>query len=405
MTAALLEPENEAALAASVRQACAASEPLTIEGNGTKRGMLRPVQAAHTLTVRNLSGFSLYAPKELVMSAGAGTTIADVEAKLAEHGQQLIAEPPDYSGLLHTGPNSVQAQTLGGIAATNLSGPRRVAWGAMRDHVLGVRAVDGRGEIMRSGGRVLKNVTGLDMCKLLTGSHGTLGVLTEITLKVLPASERTGTVVIRGLDAQAGVAALSAALGSPWSVSGAAYLPAEAASLLPGGSAQALTLARIEDFAESVVYRTQKLRDALAEFGAPDILDHATSLACWSAIRHASVLPAEAGDAIWRISVRPSLGASVLQAARAQGARGYLDWGGGLIMLAGPASEVLHAAVTRAVLDAGGVWTLLRAPEPMRAAVAVIPPEPPALAAISRRVKAVMDPKGILNPGRLLAGA
>jgi glycolate oxidase FAD binding subunit len=405
MSATQLEPEDEAALAASVRQAYASSEPLTIEGNGTKRAMLRPVQAARTLTTRRLSGFSLYAPKELVMSAGAGTTIADVEAKLAEHGQQLIAEPPDFSSLLHAGPNGAPAQTLGGIIATNLSGPRRVAWGAMRDHVLGVRAVDGRGEIMRSGGRVLKNVTGLDMCKLLTGSHGTLGVLTEITLKVLPAPERTGTVALRGLDAGQAVAALSAALGSPWSVSGAAYLPAEAASLLPGGSAQSMTLARIEDFAESVAYRTEQLRQALAEFGTADILDHEASLASWSAIRHASVLPAEPGDAIWRISVRPSRGAAVLQAAAAQGARGYLDWGGGLVMLAGPASEVLHGALTRTVLDVGGVWTLLRAPEPMRAAVPVIPPEPAPLAAISRRVKTVMDPRGILNPGRLLAGA
>ena len=174
---------------------------------------------------------------------------------------------------------------------------------------------------------MLKNVTGLDMCKLLTGSHGTLGVLTEITLKVLPAPERTGTVALRGLDAGQAVAALSAALGSPWSVSGAAYLPAEAASLLPGGSAQSMTLARIEDFAESVAYRTEQLRQALAEFGTADILDHEASLASWSAIRHASVLPAEPGDAIWRISVRPSRGAAVLQAAAAQGARGYLDLG------------------------------------------------------------------------------
>jgi glycolate oxidase FAD binding subunit len=166
-----------------------------------------------------------------------------------------------------------------------------------------------------------------------------------------------------------------------------------------------MTLARIEDFAESVAYRTEQLRQALAEFGPADILDHETSLASWSAIRHASVLPAEPGDAIWRISVRPSRGAAVLQAAAAQGARGYLDWGGGLVMLAGPASEVLHGALTRTVLDVGGVWTLLRAPEPMRAAVPVIPPEPAPLAAISRRVKTVMDPRGILNPGRLLAGA
>jgi glycolate oxidase FAD binding subunit len=400
MSVAVLEPPDEAALAGVVRTNYAAGEPLLVQGNGTKCCMLRPVQAAHTLSTRALTGFSLYAPKELVMSAAAGTTIADVEAKLAEHGQQLIAEPPDFSVLLNGG----GAQTLGGIVATNLSGPRRVAWGAVRDHVLGLRAVDGRGEIMRSGGRVLKNVTGLDMCKLLTGSHGTLGVITEITLKVLPAAERTGTVVLAGLEAGQAVAALSAALGSPWSISGAAYLPPEAAARLPGGGGESLTLARIEDFAASVTYRTEQLRVSLQEFGVATIWDDAQSLAAWSAIRDAAVLPAEPDDAIWRISVRPSRGAAVLDAARQHGARGYLDWGGGLVMLAGPATQTMHNAITRAVLEAGGIWTLLRAPEPMRASVAVVPPEAPALAAIAKRVKAVMDPKGILNPGRMTVG-
>jgi len=402
MSVAVLEPPDEAALAGVVRTNYAAGEPLLVQGNGTKRRMLRPVQAAHTLSTRGLTGFSLYAPKELVMSAAAGTTIADVEAKLAEHGQQLIAEPPDFSALLNGG--GAGAQTLGGIVATNLSGPRRVAWGAVRDHVLGLRAVDGRGEVMRSGGRVLKNVTGLDMCKLLTGSHGTLGVITEITLKVLPAAERTGTVVLSGLEADRAVAALSAALGLPWSVSGAAYLPAEAAARAPGGGGESLTLARIEDFAASVTYRTEQLRVSLQEFGVATIWDDAQSLAAWAAIRDAAVLPAEPDDAIWRISVRPSRGAAVLDAACQKGARGYLDWGGGLVMLAGPATQTMHNAITRAVLEAGGIWTLLRAPEPMRASVAVVPPEAPALAAIAKRVKAVMDPKGILNPGRMTVG-
>jgi glycolate oxidase FAD binding subunit len=401
MKAAVLEPPDEAALASLVRQSYASAEPLLVQGNGTKLGMLRPVQAASTVSTRALTGFSLYSPKELVMSAAAGTTIADVEAKLAEHGQQLIAEPPDFSALLN---GSTAKQTLGGIIATNLSGPRRIAWGAMRDHVLGVRAVDGRGEIMRSGGRVLKNVTGLDMCKLLTGSHGTLGILTEITLKVLPAPERTGAVVLLGLDADKAVAALSAALGSPWSITGAAYLPSEAAAGLPGGPAHSVTIARIEDFAESVAYRTERLSEALQEFGAPTIWNHADSIAAWSAIRHASVLPTEDADGIWRVSVRPSRGPAVLHAAAAAGARGYLDWGGGLVMLAGPATQHLHDTITAAATQSGGVWTLLRAPEPLRAAVAVVPPEPAPLAAIARRVKAVMDPRGILNPGRLSAG-
>ena len=218
---------TENSIVEAVADAARARELLLVQGNGTKSGMLRPVQAARTLSTAVLSGINLYAPKELIISAWAGTPLPEIEATLTAAGQHLIAEPPDLSALFgETG----KPQTLGGVVATNLSGPRRVAWGAIRDHVMGVRVVTGRAEIIRSGGRVLKNVTGLDLCKLLTGSHGTLGVITEVTLKVLPGPEATGTLVIPGQDAAAGVAALSAALGSPFGVSGAAWLPAEAAA-------------------------------------------------------------------------------------------------------------------------------------------------------------------------------
>ena len=188
-------PAHEGGIVEAILAARAANEPLLIQGRGTKAGMLRPVQAARGLSTRNLTMVSLYSPQELIISAGAGITIPDLEAKLAEGGQGIIAEPPDLSALLGT----EGAQTLGGVVATNLSGPRRVAWGAMRDHVMGVRAVNGAGEVIRSGGRVLKIVTGLDLCKLLTGSHGTLAVLTEVTLKVLPRAELTGSLLLPGL--------------------------------------------------------------------------------------------------------------------------------------------------------------------------------------------------------------
>ncbi len=393
----MLAPADEAELAGLVSEAYAAGEPLLVQGAGTKLGMLRPVQAGRTLTTRNLTGVTLYSPSELVFSARAGTPLAEVERTLAERGQQLIAEPPDLSALL----GSAGAQTFGGIVATNLSGPRRIAWGAMRDHVIGLRAVDGAGQVIRSGGRVLKNVTGLDLCKLLAGSHGTLGVITEVTVKVLPAPEASGSLLLRGLSSPAGVAALSAALGSPYGVSGAAYLPEGLAGAGPGTA----TLIRIEEFAPSVAYRLGRLRADLAGHGAAELLDDAQGRAAWTAIRHARVLSAAPEDAVWRASVRPSRGAAVLAAAEAAGARGYLDWGGGLVMLAGPATEAAHRAVTQAVARAGGVWTVMRAPEPLRAAIDVVPPEAPALRRIGVRVKAAMDPKGILNPGRIFAGS
>jgi glycolate oxidase FAD binding subunit len=399
----MLTPATEAALADAITDAHMASEPVRIYGQNSKAGMLRPVQAARSLSTAALSGISLYSPNELIISAGAGTPIAVIEAALAQKEQHMIGEVPDYSALLGTS----TPQTFGGVVATNLSGPRRVAWGAMRDHVMGVRAVNGMGETIRSGGRVLKNVTGLDLCKLLTGSHGTLAVMSEITIKVLPAPERRATLAIAGLDPVRGVAALSAALGSPYAVSGAAYLPPEAASRVPvvswlGGS---VTLMRIEDFAPSVAYRSDKLRADLAEYGVAEILDDGASRALWAAVRDAAPLSAQKHDAIWRISVRPSAGPRVAAALEAAfGAQYFFDWGGGLVWIAGPATSEAHAAVMEAASQSGGTWMLLRAPDALRTACEVIPPESAALARISLRVKQAFDPKSILNPGRMRAG-
>jgi glycolate oxidase FAD binding subunit len=333
-----------------------------------------------------------------VISARAGTPIPEIEAALAEHNQQIIAEPPDTRALF----GMEDAATLGGVVSTNLSGPRRIMWGAMRDHVLGIRAVTGDGQVFRSGGRVLKNVTGLDLCKLLTGAHGTLGVLTEITLKVLPAGEATGTLAIRVPDVATGVPALSAALGSPFGVSGAALL-AEGHDAL--GMDGPVALARIEDFADSVSYRMAKLRAELARFGERASWTARRPAACgarcatprrWAPSRRGGVAPVSA----------PSRAAAACAALReAFAAKLLLDWGGGLVWVAGPATAEAHAAVMAAAATAGGTFTLFRAPESLSAAVAVIPDEPPALAAIARRVKATLDPLGLLNPGRMRAGS
>jgi glycolate oxidase FAD binding subunit len=386
----LLAPADEAGVAAAVLAAHAAREPLAIEGHGSKRGLLRPVQAARTLSVRNLSGITLYRPAELVLSARAGTPIPEIEAALAETGQHLIAEPPDLRALFAT----AAPATLGGIVAANLSGPRRIAWGAMRDHVLGVRFVNGAGEVLRSGGRVLKNVTGLDLCKLLAGSYGTLGVMTEITLKVLPAPEATATLVVAVPDLAAGVRALSAGLGSPFGVSGAALLP---------GTPNMAAL-RLEDFAPSVAYRMGRLREDLAAFGEASVIEGEASRAFWREVRDAVPLAARAEEAVWRVSVRPSGGPAVARAAQALGGRALLDGGGGLVWVAAPATEAVHGALAAAAAVSGGTCTLFRAPEALRLAVAVLPEEPAPLAAVGRRVKAALDPAGILNPGRMRAG-
>jgi glycolate oxidase FAD binding subunit len=371
----MIQPADEQAVVAAVRDADA---PLLVQGRGTKAGMLRPVQAGATLSTEKLSGITLYAPNELVMSAQAGTPLAEIEATLAARGQQMIAEPSHLFG---------EGQTIGGVVAANISGPRRVTGGAMRDHVLGMRAVSGKAELLRFGGRVLKNVTGLDVCKLLTGSFGTLAVITEITFKVLPMAEAVGTVAVPCADAAAGVRVLSAGLGSPFSVSGAAYLPAQRRAVM-----------RIEDFCTSVSYRTEKLA---AQFPGAEILGTEASRVLWREVRDGAMLPA--GDALWRVSVPPSAGPGVLDAMAAFGVSGFLDWGGGLVWLSGPADSATHEAVCAAARAGGGVWWLMRAPAPLRAAVDVVPPEPPALAALSRRLKDSFDPRGIFNPQILRA--
>lgn len=382
-------PETEEALAGEIARAHATREPIAIEGRGTKRAMLRPVQAARTLSTRNLTGITLYRPTELMIRARAGTPIPEIEAALAEHNQQIVAEPPDLRALFGT----EEPATLGGVVSTNLSGPRRIMWGAMRDHVLGISAVTGEGEIFRSGGRVLKNVTGLDLCKLLSGAHGTLGVLTEIALKVLPAAEATGTLALRVPNVAAGVAALSAALGSPYGVSGAALMVA------PDGLT---ALARIEDFAESVTYRLGRLREELAPHGKAALIEDPRPL--WRSIRDATPLDAAPGEAIWRLSLAPSQAAGAVASLQAAGLGKFLlDWGGGLVWIAGPATAQAHGAVMQAAVAGGGTFTLFRAPADLAASVPVLPDEPLPLAAIGRRVKAVLDPAGVLNPGRMRA--
>lgn len=396
----LLAPANEAGVVEAVRAAVADHAPLAVEGHGTKRGMLRPVQAARGLSIRGLTGITLYRPAEMVLSARAGTPVPEIEAALAEHGQMLIGEPPDFSGLFGT----EEPATLGGIVATNLTGPRRIfATGATRDQVLGIRAVTGHAEVVRSGGRVHKDVTGLDLRKLLAGSHGTLGVLTEITLKVLPRAGGSLTLAVAVESLERGVAALSAGLGSPFGVSGAAMLPEGDAK---NGLAGPVALLRLEDVAAFLPHRSGALRGVLGTFGEVKVVEGEASVALWRAIRDALPLGAiGAEEAVWRLSVRPTLGPKVAAALKAAfPARLTLDWGGGLVWAAGPGTAEAHAAVMQAAKAAGGTFTLFRGPDALRASVAVLPEEPAPLAAIAARVKAAMDPAGVLNPGRMRAG-
>ena len=350
-----------------------AEGPLRVRGGGTRA--VGRLAAAEMLDVSGLSGVTLYEPGALTVVARAGTRLADLEAVLAAEGQRLAFEPGDSRGLLGT----EGAPTVGGMAAANVSGPRRVQAGACRDAMLGVRFVDGTGAVVRNGGRVMKNVTGYDLVKLMAGSWGTLGVLSEVAFKVLPVPERVMTLVAHGLSDAAAVQAMAAALGSPYEVTGAAHLAM-------GGRRE--TLLRVEGFAASVTYRAGALRDRLRASGDWEIVEGAD----WRAIRDVTAFAGQSGD-VWRLSVKPSDAPGIVARAGAEGA--LYDWGGGLVwLLMAPGCDV------RARLGPfAGHATLMRADRETRARLPVFPPEPPAVAALTAALRARFDPRGILNPG------
>ena len=373
----MLSPATETELSEIV---AAASGPLRVIGGGT-RGIGRPV-AGTTLSAAGLRGIVLYDPGALTIVVRAGTALAEVEAVLAEAGQRLPFEPMDHRALLGT-----QGEpTIGGVVAANVSGPRRLQAGAARDSLIGVRFVDGRGTIIKNGGRVMKNVTGYDLVKLMAGSFGTLGVLTEVAFKVLPAPAAAACVMIEGLSDQQAVQAMAAALGSPFEVTGAAHLP----------GAAPVTLLRLEGLAASVAYRAGRLAELMADFGTVRLdQDAAAVAASWRGIRDVEAFAGRMGD-VWRLSVKPSDGPEI---ARRSGAEVMYDWGGGLIWALVPEGTDLRARLGAFA----GHATLVRASEAVRTRIAPFQPEPAPIAALAAGLRAQFDPRAILNPGLLVA--
>jgi glycolate oxidase FAD binding subunit len=395
---------DERELARVIADARAASIPLEVIGGGSKQTVGRPVQAAASVSSKALRGITLYEPTEMVMSARAGTPLSQVEMALAERGQMLAFEPVDYGPML--GGDAGQA-TIGGVFAANISGPRRVALGAARDHLLGVRGVNGRGEIFKSGGRVMKNVTGYDLCRGLAGSWGTLAVLTEVTFKVLPAPHETGTLILFGLPDEIAVEVLCTAMASPYEVSGAVHLQAALAARLEHHwlrtQGKAVTAIRIENFAKSAAYRKGRLKELLKAYGPIIDLEDARQL--WSELRRLSVLRGST-EPVWRISTAPTAGPKVVAAISSfMDCHAFYDWSGGLLW-----AEVLSTAdagtadMRRVIAAHGGHATLIRAEANVRAAVDVFQPLEAGVDRLSRRLKAAFDPASVLNPGRMYAG-
>jgi len=397
----ILQPRDASQVTDAVAWALDHVTPLEVIGGGSKRGLGRRSTAEHQLDLSNLRGITLYEPEELVLTANPGTPLEEVEAVLAQRRQMLAFEPPALHLLYGEG-----KPTLGGIIACNLAGPRRISSGAARDHLLGFHATTGRAERIKSGGRVMKNVTGYDLSKLMAGSYGTLAVLDEITVKVLPAPEKTRTVLLLGLDEAQGVAALCKAMGQPVDVSGAAHLPAAAAARSSvdyvRNAGTSVTALRLEGPGPSVEDRCRHLR---AAFKAPsEELHSINSTTLWRELREIALLPHDAALVVWKLSLPPTSAPAVVNRIRGQspGAAAVYDWSGGLVFLALPAGEDAAQAIVRGALqDEDGHATLLRAPDALRATVPAFHPQPTALAALSARVKEAFDPRSILNPGRM----
>ena len=404
------DPETSEDVRSIVEDALASKAPLEIRGVGSKRAIGRPVDLNYVLSTKRLSGVSLYEPDELVLRAGSGTQMKQIQLQLDQHGQMLAFEPPDYGPLLGHAAND---GTIGGIVAGNLAGPRRVKAGAARDHFLGVEAVSGRGEVFKSGGRVVKNVTGYDLCKLMAGSWGTLGVMTDVTVKVLPAPEKTRTVLISCKSAGAAIDAMKRALSSPHDVSAAAWVPAPAAARSGVSYVAAahtpLAAVRLEGTGTSVGARCGDLRAELAEFGEIEELHTHNSHKFWAEIRDVRLLGTHSDggdDAIWRISVPPAEAPGLLDRFHAGFELDtFLDWGGGLIWarvtgMVDAGSDIIRQAISAT----GGHALLVRARDDWKAVQPVFHPEVAGVERLTRNIKEAFDPAGILNPGRMYEG-
>ncbi|SFR45428.1 glycolate oxidase FAD binding subunit [Yoonia tamlensis] len=366
-----MTPQTEQDLSDLIKDA---RDPLSIRGGGTRS---YAHVAGDTVDMRAMSGITLYEPGAMTIVAKAGTPLSEINTALAAENQRLAFEPMDHRALLGTSGEP----TIGGVVAANISGPRRISVGACRDFLLGVRFVDGAGNIVKNGGRVMKNVTGYDLVKLMAGAYGTLGVLTEVSLKVLPNVAQTGCVLIHGLDDAQAVVAMSAALGSPFEVTGAAHFPQNM-------DGDPVTMIRIEGFDASVQYRADRLRDLLKPYGEVTVKigDADGLLESWDRVRDVHAFAGQPGD-IWRISVKPSDAAGLVAKLGAKAVQ--YDWGGGLIWALTDGGD-MRARIG----EVKGHATLIRG-----TAAPVFHPEPAPVAAISAALRAKFDPRNILNTG------
>jgi len=384
--------------------ALAGNKALSTIGSGSKQTLGRPVELDAQMDISGLAGVEMYEPAELVMKARAGTKLADVKSILLEQGQELAFDPPDYGQLLGF---DAGHGTLGGLFSCNMSGSRRVKAGAARDHLLGVQGFTGRGQPFHTGSRVMKNVTGYDLCKLVAGSYGTLAVATNLTFKVLPKAEKTRTVLVFGVELETAVGLMRDGISSVHDVTSAAYLPDEIATRTGidyvAGAGTSVVAFRIEGPGPSAEFRCNAIRKMMSEHGNTEELHGHNSETLWAYIGDVTAF-AGSDDPVWKLSIPPSKAVSVIGKIREAEpeAAYYLDWAGGLIWLGlRTLASDGGANLVRGTIGADGHATLMRGSEKLRRSIAPFHPLDPVVAKITRRIKVGFDPQNILNPQRM----
>jgi glycolate oxidase FAD binding subunit len=387
----MIAVRTEAEVVEAVRAARADRRSLEIVGAGTKRAYGRVAPCDDVLDVSGLAGIVKYEPSELILTVLPGTPVVEINALLAQKNQRLGFEPADWGPLFGATANSA---TIGGVLSADASGPAALRYGRARDSLLGFRSVNGLAEAYKAGGKVVKNVTGFDLPKLMCGAMGTLGVLTEVTLRVFPKPSETVTLIARDVSTREGLALLRRVWQSPLEATALSYVPASTPLVSLGYVGEGAALIRLEGAPEPLKEKIAALHRFAPQAQRIDLPE------VFGAIAGATAL-AGLDRTVWRVSVPQNDAADLVDVLRPSW--WTADWAGGLLWVGLPAGD--NGATLRAACgERDGHATLVRANDEMRAGIALFTPETPARAALTKSVKAAFDPLGIFNPGRMWDG-
>ena len=400
----IFNPSSREEIAEIIRNCYKKNIPLEINGSKSKNKIGRNFQAEKTLDLTSYSGIIDYKPEELYIKVKAGTPINSIIEELDKHDQQLAFEPVDFGFLFNGKSNN---GTIGGVISCNFAGPRRFKVGSARDHLLGFQGINGKGEIIKSGGTVVKNVTGYDLCKLISGSFGTLSVLTELSVKVLPKPQTSKTLIINNPHIKKAIEYLGTALSSPSDPSGGVFYPEQFDQSFTFNDLThkgALTAIRIEGPSNSVDHRIKNLS---AELGLLEneysILESVQTKIFWNKTKNLEIF-SNSKKNLLRIVVPISETLSVLQKMKPYEINYFLDWGGSLIWVE---LEKISLKILREIKDItqqhSGYFTIIKVEEDLKASADVFTIDPIKYK-ISEKIKKSFDPKRIFNPGKMYSG-